>query len=193
MVKVGDCWGVEVDHGRSALVEAGVININNHHIYDIHISYRHLVMLPWMRQEPQLSFPSSILLEFPLIDANLNTNAFQYEQTLSVFDGLTLQTLRKLSQAREACLHQSARKSGADLHVLEQRYADTMCVLWVYLCVSHRQCIHAHTGYSSTLQAWIVTSTRCVGPCGHCVYTMHSTTQPTPALPPNTHTSRAGV
>lgn len=91
-------------------------------------------MLAWMRQEPQISFPSSVVLEFPHIDANLNTNAFQYEQTLSVFDGLTLQTLRKLSQARESCLHQSARKSGADLHALELRY------VWGGLCLPTTAC-----------------------------------------------------
>lgn len=73
-----------------------------------------------MRQEPQTSFPSSIVLAFSAIDEHATINDFRFEETLSVFDGLTLQTLRKLSIERKA-LHPHARAPGADLDALERK------------------------------------------------------------------------
>lgn len=107
-----------------------------------------------MRQEPQAAFPSSVLLAFSAIDEHASTNDFRFEETLSVFDGLTLQTLRKLSIERKASLGSHARQSGADLDALERKCGRAWSQQWAL--ADHAP----HTGWSSTLAALKATWTR---------------------------------
>lgn len=76
-------------------------------------------MLPWMRQDNDEKHTSGILLSFSQLYKHLHTREFRYEETLSVFDAPTLQTLRSLTLKRSSALMAEARKSGSDLEALD--------------------------------------------------------------------------